>query len=136
MGLLDARAVLVRYHLSRASTFDRFRKDPDTVVHTVRDASAADVAFVAGDRETAHRAYLDRLGAAPDDVHSMVGLGLTRPGRETDPAARALLGRPELVRAAAARLAASGPVDILALAGWIGADLPPVAPDPTGWRVL
>lgn len=136
VGLLDARAVLVRYRLTKASTFDGFRAQPDTVVDAVRDATAADVAFVAGDREAAHRAYLDQLRAAPDDVHSMVGLGLTRPDRETDPAARALLGRPELVRAVATRTAAAGPEDLLALAGWIGAGLAPVAPDPTGWRVL
>ncbi|GAA1033136.1 HEXXH motif domain-containing protein [Virgisporangium ochraceum] len=136
VGLLDARAVLARYRLTRPSTFDLFRADPGTVGRTVTGASAADVAWVAGDRELAYRGYLDQLSAAPDDIHSLVGLGLSRPGRPTDPAARALIGRPELVRAVMARSTPSTPADVVDVARWIGAHLPPADPEPVGWTAV
>ncbi|MFC4043349.1 HEXXH motif-containing putative peptide modification protein [Dactylosporangium siamense] len=136
VGLLDSRAVLARYRLTRASAFEQFQNDPETVSASVLGASAADVALIAGDREAAGRAYRVRVETASDDVHGLVGLGLSRPDRTADPVARALLRRPELVRAMAARLSVSGAVDVVRLAAWIGAALPPDRPDPIGWRAV
>ncbi|MFI5912996.1 HEXXH motif domain-containing protein [Dactylosporangium sp. NPDC051541] len=134
VGFLDGRAVLARYRLARPEIFERFQREPGTVAQTVAGTAEADVAYLAGDREAAVRAYAARVEAAPDDVHALAGLGLTRPDRGTDPAARALLRRPELVRAVAARL--DGDVDVIELAAWIGAGLPAQPPAPAGWRTV
>lgn len=136
VGLLDSRAVLARYRLRRVSTFERFQNDSQALAATVSGATAADVALIAGDRKAAHLAYLVQAEATPDNIHSLVGLGLTRPDRATDPAARALLGRPELVRAVAARLTGCGTVDVIGLAAWIGESLPTRRPHPAGWKAV
>jgi HEXXH motif-containing protein len=133
LGFLDTRAVLTRHRLSREVAFERFLERPDSVSQAVAGATPADVQLVAGARETAHLAYLARASESPDDVHALVGLGIARPDRDTDPVARALLGCPELVRAIGVRLTGSGAVDILGLAGWLGKRRSASGPEPTGW---
>jgi hypothetical protein len=62
------------------------------------------------------------LAEDPDDPAALVGLGLALAARSTGPAARALLRRPELVRAVHRRLR-TGPgatPSVEAVAGWLG----------------
>ncbi|WP_410620711.1 HEXXH motif domain-containing protein [Amycolatopsis sp. cmx-8-4] len=97
----DARADLVRLRLS-----------PDgahrlaTNWSSVRGASAADFDYAAGRTEAAIAGYRAELSKAPDSPSALVGLGLALSTRGTSPAARALMHRPELVRAVHRRLRA------------------------------
>lgn len=118
---LDARAVLELWRLTDAAGFERLRADPAAIGALVTGARPADLALVAGDRETARRGYLHELSTDSDRPGAWAGLGLilaeTRPG----PAADALCDRPELVRAVHRAIRGcggdAGPVE---LAAWIG----------------
>ncbi|WP_394621418.1 HEXXH motif domain-containing protein [Lentzea sp. JNUCC 0626] len=67
--------------------------------HAVPGATDADFALTAGRWTDAARGYRAELRADPDRPASLVGLGLALNGSGSNPAARALLHRPELVRA-------------------------------------
>jgi HEXXH motif-containing protein len=130
----DGRSVLARYRLGAPAEFARLRASPDLIDGRVAGATAADVAFVAGDLETAAAGYLGALTHDPTNVCDWVGLGLTRRDPD-DPVARALLGRPELVLTVARRVPG---VDPVALARWIGRaltaeDVRPAGP--AGWSL-
>jgi HEXXH motif-containing protein len=66
---------------------------------TVPNATEADQAYATGRYDDAARLYRDELAENPDLPGPLVGLGLSLGKRGADPAARALLHRPELVRA-------------------------------------
>ncbi|HEY0450702.1 HEXXH motif domain-containing protein [Actinophytocola sp.] len=88
----------------------------------VPDATDADLAYAAGEHAAAAAGYRGELAANPDRPTALVGLGLALAARGIDPAARALLGHPELVRAVHRELRAQphrlpSPED---LAAWIG----------------
>jgi hypothetical protein len=88
----------------------------------VPDATDADLAYAAGEHAAAAAGYRGELAANPDRPAALVGLGLALAARGIDPAARALLGHPELVRAVHRELRAQphrlpSPED---LAAWIG----------------
>ncbi len=88
---------------------------------TVPDATAADHAYATGRYGEAARLYRAELAENPDLPNSLVGLGLSLGARGVDPAARALVHRPELVRAVHRAVRAAGdvpPPD--QLAAWIG----------------
>ena len=89
---------------------------------SVPGAISADLAWAAGRATEAADGYRAQLAEDPDDVSALVGLGLALVARSTGPAARALLHRPELVRAVH-RTLRTGPAptpSIEAVAGWIG----------------
>jgi HEXXH motif-containing protein len=92
------------------------------VLPTVPDATTADLAYASGRFAVAARGYRAELAEDPDRPTSLVGLGLTLAACGPDPAARALLGCPEVVRAVHRRLRASlEPVPTHeAIASWIG----------------
>ncbi|MFL6075319.1 MAG: aKG-HExxH-type peptide beta-hydroxylase [Mycobacteriales bacterium] len=117
---LDTRANLVRLRLADPTTFDRvYRDDSDKACRQVAGTSPGDVAYVAGDRETALRAYGVQLAADPRNPAAWVGLALTLAAGDNRPAA---LARPELAKALAGRLAATRPdrpVPAVELAGWL-----------------
>ncbi|MEQ0561731.1 HEXXH motif-containing putative peptide modification protein [Amycolatopsis sp. NEAU-NG30] len=115
-GWTDARTDLIRLRLGR----DReafLAQGP-----TVPDVTAADLALVSGRIEAAVDGYRSLLAADPDNPAAFVGLGLALTARGTGPAARALLHRPELVRAVHRELRTNGdpPPTIETVAGWIG----------------
>ncbi|MGH3878139.1 MAG: aKG-HExxH-type peptide beta-hydroxylase [Actinophytocola sp.] len=66
---------------------------------TVADATEADVAYAAGRYREAADGYRTELVADPDRPTPLVGLGLALAARGPSAAGRALLHRPELVRA-------------------------------------
>ncbi|WP_406044541.1 HEXXH motif domain-containing protein [Micromonospora sp. NBC_00898] len=139
-GLLDARAVLRRYLLVDPDAFGRLCAVPDEVRARVAGATPADLALVAADLERARAGYLGELRQDPSSVHGWVGLGLTQVDRPTDPATRALLGRPELVLAVVhglrSRHGATAALDPLELANWVGRGVPDRELDtfdPAGW---
>ncbi|MGC4897451.1 HEXXH motif domain-containing protein [Micromonospora sp. DT31] len=118
---LDARAVLELWRLTDAAGFARLQAEPAEIGTRVTGARPADLALVAGDRDTAWRGYLHELSADSDRPGAWAGLGLlltrTRPG----PAADALRDRPELVRALHRAVRdRGGEADPVELAGWIG----------------
>jgi hypothetical protein len=118
-GGFDARAVLLRHRLIGI-------RPQGTVAGTV----AGDAALIAGDLERARGEYLADLDRDGTDLRSLTGLGLALLDR--DAAARALLGRPELVLAAVRH----APRRALELAGWLGQVLP--EPEHVGrsqWRL-
>ncbi|WIM99320.1 HEXXH motif domain-containing protein [Actinoplanes oblitus] len=118
---LDGRAVLVRHRLT------------GRVPGQVAGTTPADADLVAGRLPEARAGYLGDLARDPADPHAWIGLGLTL-DRRADPAARALLGRPELLVA----MAGAGPVpDPLAVARWLGDALPAGLgdPRPAGWTL-
>jgi HEXXH motif-containing protein len=97
----------------------------------------ADAALAAGDAGTARDRYLTCIarGAGdreePDNLEAWTGLAVAVAGEGPELAARALLARPDLVRAVHAEVAATAAApDPVALAAWIGAALPP--PDAPG----
>lgn len=109
-----ARADLVRCQLATERTTDP--------LDAVPEATTADRAYAAGQHTSAAAGYRAELSGDPDRPASLVGLGLTLAARGVDPAARALLGHPELVRAVHRKLRdrtqpAPSPEQ---LASWIG----------------
>lgn len=135
IGRLDSRSVLARHRLADSSRFDRLRQAADRVGSRVAGARPADLALIAGEAEAARASYLRELRHDRTTSRAWVGLGLTLD--RSGPAARALLGRPELVVALARRLAeVPDPVE---MATWIGHGLPDGLigrPEPAGWRVV
>lgn len=82
---------------------------------TTEPAVDADIALLRGDRVLARSRYLERLAANHDDLDAWVGLGFA------DDSCRALIERPDLVRAVFLRLVECGlDPDPAALAAWIG----------------
>lgn len=65
----------------------------------VPSATEADVAYAAGRHTEAVDLYRAELARDPDHPPTLIGLGLARAAYGVDPAARALLSHPELVRA-------------------------------------
>jgi HEXXH motif-containing protein len=112
----DARADLLRLRLGRNG-------DRELAEHglSVPGATAADVDYAAGRALAAAHGYRELLAENPDDPSALVGLGLAFAARSTGPAARALLHRPELVRAVHRVLRrTTAPPSVEALAGWLG----------------
>lgn len=89
-----SRATLVRLSLTAVG-----RAGLHAVWPAVPDATPADFAYAAGRFADAARSYRVELRADPDRPASLVGLGLALEAAGSGPAARALLHRPELVRA-------------------------------------
>ncbi|MFI5587875.1 aKG-HExxH-type peptide beta-hydroxylase [Amycolatopsis sp. NPDC051758] len=88
---------------------------------SVRGATAADYDLTDGRPESAAAGYREQLVSAPDSPAALVGLGLALSARGTSPAARALLHRPELVRAVHRELRGPGDAPTPeAVAAWIG----------------
>jgi HEXXH motif-containing protein len=116
-GWIDARTDLIRLRLGRDGTAVLAERGP-----AVPGATDADLAFVAGDHEPAVNGYRGLLAADPDAPGAFVGLGLALAARGTGPAARALLHRPELVRAVhrALRANADAAPAVETIAGWLG----------------
>ncbi len=114
-GWSRARLDLIRLHL-------RDEADLPGTWQTVPDATDADLAYATGRFADAAEGYRAQLVADPDRPASLVGLGLALAARGVDPAARALLHRPELVRAVHRRLRCrTRPVPTpQQLARWIG----------------
>jgi HEXXH motif-containing protein len=116
-GWTDARTDLIRLRLGRDGGTALAERGPQ-----VPGATDADLALVNGDNESAVGNYRNLLVADPDVPTALVGLGLALAARGTGPAARALLHRPELVRAVhrVLRASAGATPDVETVAGWIG----------------
>lgn len=113
-----ARTDLVRLRVSGI--------DLEQLWPTVPGATVADLAYASGRFTDAAREYRAELSADPDRPTSLVGLGVALAACGPDPAARALLLRPELVRAVHRRLrstAAHAP-NPESVASWIGQVVP------------
>ncbi|WP_410640819.1 aKG-HExxH-type peptide beta-hydroxylase [Amycolatopsis sp. lyj-346] len=113
----EARTDLIRLRLGPdgAARFDEHAL-------SVPGATEADRHFVAGRPLEAAAEYRRLLAVDPDDPSALVGLGLALSARSTGPASRALLHRPELVRAVH-RLLRDEPgmtPSVEAIAGWLG----------------
>jgi hypothetical protein len=89
----SARIDLVRLRLTTGDT------EFAGLWRTVPDATEADHAYATGRYADAARRYRAELVENPDLPGPLVGLGLSLGMRGADPAARALVHRPELVRA-------------------------------------
>ncbi|KJK51015.1 hypothetical protein UK23_08520 [Lentzea aerocolonigenes] len=89
-----SRATLVRLGLGK-----RGSKDVHELWPEVPGATYADYALATGRRADAARSYRAELREDPDRPASLVGLGLALNGAGPNPAARALLHCPEMVRA-------------------------------------
>lgn len=113
----DARTDLLRVRLGPDGA-TRFAAQGSAVP----GATEADLHFVAGRAVEAAAGYRRLLQADPDDPAALVGLGLALAARSTGPASRALLHRPELVRAVhrALRTEAGASPPVEAIAGWLG----------------
>ncbi|MFD9699078.1 aKG-HExxH-type peptide beta-hydroxylase [Lentzea sp. NPDC059081] len=111
------RATLVRLSLTAAD-----RAELAAIWPTVPDATSADFAYAAGRFEDAARGYRAELRTDPDRPASLVGLGLALRAVGPEPAARALLYRPELVRAVNRELRFTAADSVVAedVAAWIG----------------
>ncbi|WP_260191716.1 HEXXH motif domain-containing protein [Actinophytocola gossypii] len=112
-----ARVDLVRLALTPADLAEL-----SDVWQTVPGATGADLAYASGRYLDAARGYRAELFADPDRPSSLVGLGLALRAGGPHPAARALLHRPELVRAVHRRLRdghGEAPA-IEDIASWIG----------------
>ncbi|HEY7595812.1 MAG TPA: HEXXH motif domain-containing protein [Actinophytocola sp.] len=88
----------------------------------VPGASEADHEYALGRYDDAARGYRNQLARSPDQPGPLVGLGLSLRARGASPAARALVHRPELVRAVhrELRVTPSGAPEVERLAAWIG----------------
>lgn len=88
---------------------------------TVPGATAADLAYVQGRSADAVQGYRAELVEDPDSATAWIGLGLALRRQGDNPAARALLGCPELVRAVHRKLRdePAGAPDPESLAEWI-----------------
>ncbi|OLF05581.1 HEXXH motif domain-containing protein [Actinophytocola xinjiangensis] len=97
----------------------------DELWPTVPDATPADLAYASGRFADAVRGYRAELVDDPDRPTSLVGLGLALAASGPDPAARALLGCPEVVRAVHRTLRQSRTAPTPeGLAAWIGQLVP------------
>lgn len=116
-----ARIELIRMRLSRHG--------PDYLADmwsSVPGVTTADSAYVNGQFGEAADGYRAELMADPDRPASLVGLGLTLSAYGPDPAARALLHCPELVRAVHRRLRSTArhTPTVEQVASWIGRLVP------------
>jgi len=113
----DARTDLLRLRLGPDGETALADRGP-----AVPGATQADLAWAAGRVDDAIAGYRLLLTGDPDDPCALVGLGLALAARSSGPASRALLHRPELVRAVHRSLhddeGTTPPVE--AVAGWIG----------------
>jgi HEXXH motif-containing protein len=96
---LDAKAALMRIRIADPGLFAQLRAEQHLVAHEVDGASAADVAYVAGDLAAAHRLYLTELSTTPNRAAAWSGLGLTLAATGQHRGAELLLQQPELARA-------------------------------------
>lgn len=121
---LDAKAILTRVLLSDRTEFDALLSDVSGDAHKIApDLTAADFALVAGDHERAHALYAAELAEGSDRPGTWSGFGLAVRALSAGAASRALLERPQLVRAVRDELAAAGEApDVERLAAWMGAD--------------
>ncbi|RSM43823.1 hypothetical protein DMA12_18305 [Amycolatopsis balhimycina DSM 5908] len=92
-GWFDARTDLIRPRLCQD------RNSFAVNGPLVPGVTSADLALMGGTHQLAADGYRDLLAVAPDVPAALVGLGLALAARGTWPAVRALLHRPELVRA-------------------------------------
>ncbi|GLY34810.1 HEXXH motif domain-containing protein [Amycolatopsis sp. NBRC 101858] len=114
----DSRTDLIRLRLGPDGAARAFAHGS-----SVPGATEADLHFVAGRPLEAAAGYRRTLAADPDDPAALAGLGLALSAHSTGPAARALLHRPELVRAVHRRLLLDEPEptpSVEAIAGWLG----------------
>ena len=113
----DGRADLIRLGVAMAD-----RGALAFVWRSVPGATAADLSYATGRFTEAVQGYQAELVTDPDRVSSWTGLGLALDALGSGPAARALLLRPELVRAVRRRIIATSreaPAPDR-LAAWIG----------------
>jgi len=113
----NARADVVRLRLVMGDAHDL-----TSIRRSVPDATRADLAFAARRFADAAQGYRSELAADSDRVSSWIGLGLALSALGADPSARALVHRPELVRAVRRRIgtrSANVPTPER-LAAWIG----------------
>ena len=110
-----ARIDLIRLRLDGAANLA-------DVWRSVPDATDADYAYAIGRYDVAVRGYRAQLTTSPDTPHALIGLGLSLAARGSDPAARALTRRPELVRAVHREVRDRTPdaPTVNRLATWIG----------------
>lgn len=111
----DARTDLVRLRLSDGGTEELRVRGP-----SVPDVTPADLAFVSGRTADAVTGYRTELAADPDSPAALAGLGLALATSTAGPASRALVHRPELVRAVHRALIPDAPVSPESVAEWIG----------------
>ncbi|MEV6619725.1 HEXXH motif domain-containing protein [Amycolatopsis sp. NPDC051106] len=111
----DARTDLIRLRLSDGGTEELLVRGP-----SVPGSTPADLAFVAGRTAEAVTGYRKELAAAPDNPSALAGLGLALAASTTDPVSRALVHRPELVRAVYRALRPDTAVSPESVAEWIG----------------
>jgi HEXXH motif-containing protein len=121
---LDTRAVLIRYWLADRATFRQLERSGQVDRH-VTGATSADLHLIAGRADAARGLYLAQLGTPVPGAAAWTGLGLallSGADRRSAAAARALLARPELVRAVSRAVegAGGGRPPILDLAAWLG----------------
>jgi len=102
--LLDTKAALIRLRIAGGEMFDRLYAQPELVA----GATAADIAYVAGDLASAHQGYLAELSATPERAGAWSGLGLTLVASGRHEVGQVLLAAPQLVRAVTATLAEGG----------------------------
>ncbi|MFJ8915255.1 aKG-HExxH-type peptide beta-hydroxylase [Amycolatopsis sp. NPDC102389] len=115
----QARTDLIRLTLGGTT------RSPDGRPPTVPGATAADIAYAAGDHLDAVESYRRELAVDPDRPNSLAGLGLALSARGLHPAARALLHCPELVRAVHRPLRSGPrPPTVEEIASWIGQLVP------------
>jgi hypothetical protein len=89
----------MRIRIADPGLFAQLRAEQHLVAHEVDGASAADVAYVAGDLAAAHRLYLTELSTTPNRAAAWSGLGLTLAATGQHRGAELLLQQPELARA-------------------------------------
>jgi HEXXH motif-containing protein len=113
----NARADLLRLGIVMGN-----RRKLASMWRLVRDATAADLAYATGRFADAAQGYRAELVGDPDRVSSWVGLGLALAALRPGPAARALMRRPELVRAVRRQISVRSPAvpPPERLAAWIG----------------
>lgn len=109
---LDAKAALIRIKLTDPDEFARLSAEPGRIP----GASAADVAFVAGELDTARDLYLAELAATPNRGPAWSGLGLTLSALGDKETAEIVLDQPEVLRAVTATVAGTRPAE---LAAWL-----------------
>jgi HEXXH motif-containing protein len=111
-----ARTDLVRLHLAAPE-----RGSYAEIAPLVPEATAADMAYLAGTATDAVQGYLAEVRADPHRPASWVGLGLALSASGHDRPARSLLHRPELVRAVYREVLArtAGAAEPVELAAWL-----------------
>lgn len=116
--------ILMRFHLADHPALKSMVEDPGIISRHVADATPADVLYASGDYKKARTLYIDELSQDARSPRALVGLGLALQKTDKE-ASKALLERPELIRAVQARLESSGsnPTPSVELAEWLGSKL-------------